>query len=77
MTRRTLIVAAAIAGAAGCATDPKYGALDATPPPGDATPPPVDAVTNNPVAPPAGVIALGVRWIGRVEIGRASCRERV
>ncbi len=67
MTRRTLIVAAAIAGAAGCATDPKYGALDATPPPGDATPPPVDAVTNNPVAPPAGVIALGVRWIGRVD----------
>jgi lysophospholipase L1-like esterase len=65
MTRRTLIVAAAIAG---CASDPNYGALDAAPPPGDATPPPVDAISNNPIAPPAGVVAAGVRWLGRVDI---------
>jgi len=68
MTRRTLIATvAALAGAAGCASDPNYGALDAAPPPDDATPPPVDATTNNPVAPPAGVVALGVRWLGRVD----------
>ena len=65
MTRRTLIAAAAIAGAAGCARDPNYGALDATPPPVDATS--VDAGSNNPVPPPAGVVALGVRWLGRVD----------
>jgi lysophospholipase L1-like esterase len=67
MTKRTPIVVAAIAGALGCASDPNYGALDARPPPDDATLPPVDAAGNNPVPPPAGVVAAGVRWIGRVD----------
>ena len=67
MTKRILIAMAAIAGAPGCASDPNYGALDATPPPNDATLPPVDAGGNNPVPPPAGVVAAGVRWVGRVD----------
>lgn len=60
MTKRTLIATAAIAGALGCASDPNYGNLDATPPP-------VDSSSNNPAPPPAGVVAAGVRWIGRVD----------
>ena len=67
MRRSILVMAAAIAGAAGCASAPNYGGTDATPPDGgglDSTPT-VDA--NNPIPPPAGVVALGVRWIGRVD----------
>jgi lysophospholipase L1-like esterase len=67
-TRLTWFLAAAVA--AGCASDPNDGPLDATPgvdsnPDGggvDLGPP------NNPVPPPAGVVALGVRWIGRVDL---------
>ena len=58
---RTLPSALAIAALAGCASDPNYQGLDATPPP-----PPVDGGAN-PVQPPAGVIAAGVRWFGRVD----------
>ena len=57
--------------AAGCAADPNYGALrDAgSPVDGNGAPDtgsPVDA--NNPVPPPAGVVAAGVRWLGRVDM---------
>ena len=60
-------MAAAARCPAGCASDPNYGALDATPPPNDATLPPADAGGNDPVPPPAGVVAAGVRWVGRVD----------
>jgi lysophospholipase L1-like esterase len=69
MTKATLISMLAVAGAAGCAADPNYGPRDATPgvdgnpdAGGVDTGPP-----NNPVPPPAGVVALGVRFIGRVD----------
>jgi lysophospholipase L1-like esterase len=66
MTKRTLIAAAfaTCAGAAGCAIDPHYGPGDAG---SEAPVPPVDAGSNNPVPPPAGVVASGVRFIGRVD----------
>src|SRR6478735_10049348 len=66
MTRRILMAAALItsAGAAGCANDPNYGPVDAG---SEAPLPPVDAGSNNPVPPPAGVVASGVRFIGRVD----------
>ena len=54
-------LALALAAAAGCASDPNYEGLDATPPP-----PPVDG-SAMPSQPPAGVIASGVRWFGRVD----------
>ena len=69
MTKRTLIAAAAIAGALGCASDPNYNAQDATPPP------PPDG-GNNPSPPPAGVVAAGVRWIGRVDTASDAAHPR-
>jgi lysophospholipase L1-like esterase len=69
MTRKTIILMFAVAGAAGCASDPNYGPLDASSP--DTGTPDgggVDTLpTNNPVPPPAGVLAAGARWIGRVD----------
>ncbi len=59
---RTL--AAALAAAAGCAADPDHGSV--VPDAGS----PVDA--NNPVPPPAGVVAAGVRWVGRVDTTNAA-----
>jgi lysophospholipase L1-like esterase len=63
-----LIVAltAAIAAGAGCAADPNYGGMpDGGGPDTGST---ADTGTpNNPVPPPAGVMAAGVRWIGRVD----------
>jgi len=57
---KTYASALAIAALAGCASDPNYGGLDATPPP------PPDGGAN-PAQPPAGVVAAGVRWFGRVD----------
>jgi lysophospholipase L1-like esterase len=66
---RTALVAAALAAAAGCATDPVRGGGDdggagSGGGGNDAGPPPIDA---NPSQPPAGVVAAGVRWLGRVD----------
>jgi lysophospholipase L1-like esterase len=58
--RLTFVAAAIAAAAAGCAADPDYGGQDS------GTPPLPDG-GNNPVPPPAGVVAAGVRWIGRVD----------
>src|SRR4051812_41200381 len=66
---RTL-AALALAAAAGCASDPNYGALDAGATP-DGNSPDVDNtpdVHNSPVPPPAPVLAAGVRWVGRVDV---------
>jgi len=59
-TFRRLAVATALAVLAGCANDPDYGG--GTP---DGGGPPIDG--NNPNQPPAGVVAAGVRWLGRVD----------
>jgi len=59
-TVRQIAAAAALAALAGCANDPNYGGD--TP---DGGGPPIDG--NNPSQPPAGVIAAGVRWLGRVD----------
>lgn len=73
---RTLAAAAALAAATGCAADPNYGNVvpDAgSPIDGNVVPDsgaPVDA--NNPVPPPAGVVAAGVRWFGRVDTTNAA-----
>src|SRR4051812_24643782 len=56
LTFIALIAFAFIAGA-GCASDPNYGGVTS-----DAGPP-VDG--NDPAQPPAGVVAAGVRWVGR------------
>ena len=66
MTQRTWIATTFMtcAGAAGCASDPHYGPVDAGP---EAPVGPGDAATNNPVPPPAGVVASGVRFTGRVD----------
>jgi lysophospholipase L1-like esterase len=64
---KTFAFALAMAASAGCASDPNYEGVDAGQPPDDGGPPPVDAITNNPVPPPAGVVASGVRWLGRVD----------
>jgi lysophospholipase L1-like esterase len=70
---RTFAAAVAIAGAAGCAADPNYEALDAGPPPVDGATT-VDA--NNPVQPPSPVIAAGVRWVGRVDVTTNAAQPR-
>jgi lysophospholipase L1-like esterase len=57
---RTVAAAALLAAILGCASDPNYGGV--TPDAG----PPVDG--NNPAQPPAGVVAAGVRWFGRVDV---------
>jgi lysophospholipase L1-like esterase len=69
----TFAVALAIAGGAGCAADPNYDALDGGQPPIDGGPT-VDA--NNPVQPPAPVIAAGVRWVGRVDVTTNAAQPR-
>jgi len=66
------MMSAAIAVGAGCASDPNYLPLDATPPDsGDDTVAPdsgaPETIVNNPVPPPAPVVAAGVRWVGRVD----------
>ena len=67
-TIRTFAVTAAIA-AAGCAADPNHEPLDAGGPP-------LDGATNNPVPPPAPVIAAGVRWVGRVDTTTNAAQPR-
>ena len=62
MTKRILIAMAAIAGAAGCASNPNYGALDATPP-DDATLPPSTRRQQPGAA--AGGCCRGGRSLGR------------
>jgi lysophospholipase L1-like esterase len=63
-------VIAASTAAASCAADPLYGGMDAGPPPVDSGmdggPTLLDA--NNPTQPPAGIVAAGVRWFGRVDV---------
>jgi len=71
------MMSAAIAVAAGCASDPNYLPLDATPPDsGDDTVAPdsgaPETIVNNPVPPPAPVVAAGVRWVGRVDTTNAA-----
>jgi lysophospholipase L1-like esterase len=65
---RPTFLAAAIAAAAGCAADPATGGPDGGPPPIDGG--------NNPVSPPAGVVAAGVRWLGRVDTTSMPDRPR-
>ena len=69
MTRRTLVVAAAMAAAAGCAADPNYGSLDASPARHRDAGPSTAAPTTRRRR-PAGVVAAGVRWFGRVDTTR-------
>jgi len=61
-TLRQIAAAAALAALAGCANDPNYGGDGDTP---DSGSPPIDG--NNPTQPPGGVVAAGVRWLGRVD----------
>ena len=63
---RTCAAAAGLLAFAACAADP----LDSNvKPDGGST---SDASQNNPVPPPAGVVAAGVRWIGRVDTTNAA-----
>jgi len=62
---RTL-AALAVAAAAGCAADPNHEAVDTGMPGDDGGTP--DIPHNNPVPPPAPVVAAGVRWVGRVDV---------
>src|SRR5262245_58956760 len=57
---RTAAVAAMLAG---CASDPNYGNMQPDSGSGTDTGMP----SNNPVPPPAPVVAAGVRWVGRVD----------
>jgi lysophospholipase L1-like esterase len=78
-----LVLAVAIGAAAGCASTPDYGETpdagggnpDATGGPAEAGPPdssPDLGPPNMPVPPPAGVVAAGVRWFGRVDTSNAA-----
>jgi lysophospholipase L1-like esterase len=68
MPRPTALLPILMLAAVSCAADPDYGNAN---PDGDgnggpdAGSMPVDA--NNPTQPPAGVVAAGVRWLGRVD----------
>jgi lysophospholipase L1-like esterase len=63
-TKRFGLLMVALMTAAGCASDPERNGGDAGLPPVDSGTPSIDA---NPVQPPAGVVAAGVRWFGRVD----------
>jgi lysophospholipase L1-like esterase len=78
MTRKTLILVLVASGAAGCASDPNYGPLDASSPDtGNPDGGGADSFpTNNPVPPPAGVVAAGVRWVGRVDVTSDAAHPR-
>jgi len=64
MSIRLAAVAATLAAGAGCASDPNYGNMTPDAGPGTDTGTP----SNNPVPPPAPVMAAGVRWVGRVDV---------
>jgi lysophospholipase L1-like esterase len=65
----TFAAVAAIMTCVACASDPHYGGTpDGGAPDTGAT---SDAASNNPVPPPAGVTAAGVRWMGRVDTTNA------
>jgi len=68
MTVPAAIVTVALAAVAACASDPQQsgdgGMPDTSMPDTGMTP---DAKPNNPVPPPADIVAAGVRWIGRVD----------
>ena len=63
---RTSLTTAALLAFAACAAAPSYngGTPDGNAPESGPT---TDASPNNPVPPPAGVVAAGVRWFGRVD----------
>jgi lysophospholipase L1-like esterase len=68
-TRAPVLIAGLLllSGLVACAAAPEYGGTtDAEPMPdaGSST----DATPNAPVAPPADVVAAGVRWVGRVDL---------
>jgi len=71
-----LTMAAAIAAVAGCASDPNYMGLDANDhdaaDTGGTDAGATETIVNNPVPPPAGVVAAGVRWFGRVDTTNAA-----
>jgi lysophospholipase L1-like esterase len=62
-----LACAAALTAVSACASDPNYGGGNNPPDAGPDTGSGLDAITNNPVPPPASVVAKGVRWVGRVD----------
>ena len=62
-----LTVVLLLSGLAGCAATPDYGGAADAGPTTDSGPAP-DGIVNAPVAPPADVVAAGVRWVGRVDV---------
>jgi lysophospholipase L1-like esterase len=75
MMRSALVptfIAATVAALSGCAADPPYkNKNDGGNMQSDGGPVTDGSPPNNPVPPPAGVVAAGVRWVGRVDVSTA------